>query len=100
MYLQYCSLYHYTDDGRDLSGPSRYKDDYWVTSLLTMLRSRVFQRILPHLTVNMLVAASVSILYYCVPSTPPLPGLIHAGTGSFLGLLIALVFLVECTQTR
>mmetsp|Transcript_48876 Transcript_48876/g.78769 ORF Transcript_48876/g.78769 Transcript_48876/m.78769 type:complete len:807 (-) Transcript_48876:4-2424(-) len=83
------SLYRYTDDGRDLSGPSRYKDDYWVTSLLTFLSSRVFQRILPHLSINMLVAASVSLLYYCVPSIPPLPGLIHAVTGSFLGLLIA-----------
>ena len=37
----------------------------------------------------MLVAALVSLLYHCVPSVPPLPGLIHAVTGSFLGLLIA-----------
>jgi len=83
------SLYRFTDDGRDLSGPSRYKDDYWVTSLVTFLSSSVFKRILPHLSVNMLVAAAVSVLYYVVPSIPPLPGLIHAVTGSFLGLLIA-----------
>jgi hypothetical protein len=83
------SLYRYTDDGRDLSGPSRYRDDYWVTSLLTLMRSRVFQRIWPHLTVNMIIAASVSVLYFFIPSIPPLPGLIHAVTGSFLGLLIA-----------
>jgi hypothetical protein len=51
------SLYRFTDDGRDLSGPSRYKDDYWVTSLVSFLQSRVFQRILPHLSVSLSVSA-------------------------------------------
>ena len=39
------SLYDFTDDGRKLSAISRYADDYWISNLLTMYRSRVFQRI-------------------------------------------------------
>jgi hypothetical protein len=34
------------------------------------------QRIMPHLIVNMLVAVTVAVLYYYIPSMPPLPGLI------------------------
>ena len=39
------SLYAFTDDGRRLSAISRYADDYWISNLLTLMRSRVFQRI-------------------------------------------------------
>ena len=31
------------DDGRRLSSVSRYADDYWISNLLTLTRSRVFQ---------------------------------------------------------
>jgi len=64
-------------------------EDYWTTNLRTIFQSRVFRRILPHLTVNVLVSSGVSLLYLVLPSLPCLPGVIHGVTGSFLGLLIA-----------
>ena len=50
------SLYRFTDDGRRLSSISRYADDYWISNLLTVSRSRVFQRIFPRLVVCSIVS--------------------------------------------
>ena len=83
------SLYRLdTDDGRRLSAISRYADDYWISNLLTLMRSRVFQRIFSRLAVCSAVCAVVSIFYVFFPFAPFARGQAHVITGAFLGLIV------------
>jgi hypothetical protein len=77
------SLYRLdTDDGRRLSSISRYADDYWISNLLTLMRSRVFQRIFSRLAVCSAVCAVVSIFYIFFPFAPFARGQAHVSTKS------------------
>ena len=77
------SLYRLdTDDGRRLSAISRYADDYWISNLLTLMRSRVFQCIFSRLAVCSAVCAVVSIFYIFFPFAPFARGQAHATTKS------------------
>jgi putative membrane protein len=70
-------------------GVRQYRKEFWSDNLLSLVKSRVFYRVLPRLVINTIISVSLIGLYHFFPQLGRAEGFTHVVTGSFLALLVA-----------